>query len=238
MEYKEFEGKTLDEAIASAMRELGVQFEELDIQVISEGSKGLFGIMGNKNAKILAAKAPKNQTQKGDEQKKQKPSPVGLTHITRNKDIHRDVLEEAKKRLKDILDLMNIESKISISEDNTLEIIGDGSGLIIGKRGQTLDALQFILNRIINKDKGTPVHISLDSEGYRKRHIAYLKDIAIKMGQEARRTGHPVSLEKMNPYDRRIIHITLKDDTRVNTKSVGEGIYKKVMIFPRKAPKY
>jgi len=241
MEYKEFEGKTLDEAITSAMREIGVQFEELDIQVISEGSKGLFGIMGNKDAKILAARNPNGRTEKSVTKKdlhEQRPTSEETAHTVRGKDIDQAVLEKAKEELKEVLRLMNIESEISIREDNTLEITGDGSGLIIGKRGQTLDALQLILRRIINKGSEAPVRINLDSEGYRKRHIEYLKDIAIKMGQEARHTGRSVSLEKMNPHDRRIIHITLKDDERISTKSVGDGIYKKVMIFPKKASKY
>jgi spoIIIJ-associated protein len=241
MEYKEFEGKTLDEAIASAMREIGVQFEELDIQVISEGSKGLFGIVGNKDAKILAAKNPNGRTKKSDVKKElheQRPTPEETAHTVQGKEANQAMLEKAKEELKEVLRLMNIESKILIREDNTLEITSDGSGLIIGKRGQTLDALQLILRRIINKGSEAPVRINLDFEGYRKRHIEYLKDIAIKMGQEARHTGRSVSLEKMNPYDRRIIHITLKNDTRVGTKSVGEGAYKKVMIFPKKASKY
>jgi len=95
--------------------------------------------------------------------------------------------------------------------------------------------LQFILNRIVNKSKPEPVFITLDTEGYRQRHVNYLKSMALRMGQKARRTGQAISLEKMNPYDRRIVHLALKNENALITKSIGEGIYKKVIIVPRKA---
>ena len=135
----------------------------------------------------------------------------------------------------EILGLMGMPSEVKVSGEGSLEIVGDGSGLIIGKRGQTLDALQFVVNRIMNKARKEPVYITLDTEGYRQRHVNHLKAMALKMGQKARRTGQSVSLEKMNPYDRRIIHLALKDESGLNTRSIGEGVYKKVVIVPRKA---
>jgi spoIIIJ-associated protein len=95
--------------------------------------------------------------------------------------------------------------------------------------------LQFILNRIVNKSRPEPVFITLDTEGYRQRHVNYLKSMALRMGQKARRSGQAISLEKMNPYDRRIVHLALKNENALITKSIGEGIYKKVIIVPRKA---
>jgi spoIIIJ-associated protein len=219
MKYKEFEGKTIDEAIASAIKGLGVSFEDLDIQVISEGAKGMFGIMGNKNATILAAKKTDSSETQDDKN---------------TEETQEDILEHAKEMLREILYLMSIEAKVLILEDSDLEIIGNGSGLIIGKQGQTLDALQLIINKIINKDREQPVHITIDSEAYRKRHVEHLKNVAIKMGQKVKRTGEDVSLEKMNPYERRIIHLALKDDSDIDTKSIGEGVYKKVVISPKK----
>jgi spoIIIJ-associated protein len=135
----------------------------------------------------------------------------------------------------DLLRLMNMPGEVKIREEGILEIMGDGSGLIIGKRGQTLDSLQFILNRIVNKSRPEPVFITLDTEGYRQRHVNYLKSMALRMGQKARRSGQAISLEKMNPYDRRIVHLALKNENALITKSIGEGIYKKVIIVPRKA---
>jgi spoIIIJ-associated protein len=95
--------------------------------------------------------------------------------------------------------------------------------------------LQFLLNRIVNKSRPEPVFITLDTEGYRQRHVNYLRSMALRIGQKARRTGQAISLEKMNPYDRRIVHLALKNENGLSTKSIGEGIYKKVIIVPRKA---
>jgi spoIIIJ-associated protein len=235
-DYREFEAKTVDEAIASAMRSFRLNFEDLDIQVISEGSKGLFGLVGTKTAKILARPARKDAaTTELPEQ--EAPAPARRTPREPEAAEKEKILGQASNIISDILTHMNMSCEIKVREEGTLEIIGDGSGLIIGKRGQTLDALQFIVNRILNKDRSEPLYVTIDTEGYRQRHMDLLRSMAFKMGQKARRTGQSVSLEKMNPYDRRIIHLALKNDTRVNTKSIGDGVYKKVVIVPRKASK-
>jgi len=235
-EYREFEAKTVDEAIVAAMRTFRLNFENLDIQVISEGSKGLFGLVGTKTAKILARPARKDTvTTELPEQEVSAPAkPAPREPETAEKE---KILGQASRIISDILTRMNMSCEIKIREEGTIEIVGDGSGLIIGKRGQTLDALQFIVNRILNKDRSEPLYVTIDTEGYRQRHMDLLRSMAFKMGQKARRTGQSVSLEKMNPYDRRIIHLALKNDNRVNTKSIGDGVYKKVVIVPRKASK-
>jgi spoIIIJ-associated protein len=240
-DYTEFEAKSVDEAIIHAMKSFKADFEDLEIKVISEGSKGLFGLVGTKTAKILARKIASAETK--SEVLPQEPVKSTEPQQTTDTQSHKEVqapteeqLTEAREILKKLLALMNMpSSEINISQESILEIIGDGSGLIIGKRGQTLDALQFILNRIVNKPKQQAVYITLDTEGYRQKHLNYLRSMALKMGQRARRTGQAVSLEEMNPYDRRIIHLALKNEAGLNTKSVGEGIYKKVVILPRKA---
>lgn len=236
-EYREFEAKTVDEAIVAAMKTFRSKFENLDIQVISEGSKGLFGLVGTKTAKILArpVKANKIPVQKPSQDftESSSPKPTASSDTV----IKTEQLEKAKKIIEELLVRMNMTSEIKIRDGGTIEILGDGSGLIIGKRGQTLDSLQFIVNRILNKDRSEPSYVTVDTEGYRQRHMNHLKSMAVKMGQKARRTGQSVSLEKMNPYDRRIIHLALKNDNRVNTKSIGDGVYKQVVIVPRKASK-
>jgi spoIIIJ-associated protein len=235
-EYIEFEAKTVDEAIVAAMKSFRSSFEDLDIQVISEGSKGLFGLVGTKTAKILARPARKETTTTAVPEQEAlapaKPAPREPEAAEKEK-----ILGQASKIISDILTHMNMQCEIKVREEGTIEIVGDGSGLIIGKRGQTLDALQFIVNRILNKDRSEPLYVTIDTEGYRQRHMDLLRSMAFKMGQKARRTGQSVSLEKMNPYDRRIIHLALKNDNRVNTKSIGDGVYKKVVIVPRKASK-
>ena len=235
-EYQEFEAKTVDEAIVAAMKTFRSTFEDLDIQVVSEGSKGLFGLVGSKTAKILARKADKQKSaaSKPEPEIPVKPEPARVEPEGPEKE---KALEQASQIIAELLKCMNMNYEIKIREQGTIEIVGDGSGLIIGKRGQTLDALQFIVNRILNKDRTEPLYITIDTEGYRQRHMDLLRSMAFKMGQKARRTGQSVSLERMNPYDRRIIHLALKNDNRVNTKSIGDGVYKKVVIVPRKASK-
>jgi spoIIIJ-associated protein len=239
-DFREFEAKTVDEAVILAMKTLHADFDDLEVKVVSEGSKGLFGIIGNKTAKILVrhekavlkpdrikAEVMKTPPAASAEPKPEPPS-ESLAPTP-------EMLLEAQGVVSDLLRLLNMPGEVKVREEGLLEIMGDGSGLIIGKRGQTLDSLQFILNRIINKSRSEPVFITLDTEGYRQRHVSYLKSMALKMGQKAKRTGQAISLEKMNPYDRRIIHLALKNENGLNTKSIGEGIYKKVIIVPRKA---
>jgi spoIIIJ-associated protein len=235
-DYREFEAKTVDEAIILAMKTFHTDFEDLDVKVLSEGSKGLFGLVGTKTARILArhAHAPSVTEVNGQEMSKVQP-PQEPADEPRSPVPSQESLNEAKRIVSEILALMSMPSEIRVREEGMLEIMGDGSGLIIGKRGQTLDALQFVVNRIVNKSRKEPIYITLDTEGYRQRHVNHLKAMALKMGQKVRRTGQSISLEKMNPYDRRIIHLALKNEPGLNTKSIGEGVYKKVVIVPRKA---
>lgn len=157
-----------------------------------------------------------------------RPSPVQQA-------VPREEMDKACRIVTELLGLMNIPAEVSVRDGNTIEMAGDGSGLLIGKRGQTLDALQFIVNRMLNKNREEPVYVTVDTEGYRQRHVELLQSMALKMGQKAKRTGQSVFLEKMNPYDRRIIHLALKNDAQVNTRSVGDGVYKKVLIIPKRS---
>ncbi|HOJ12904.1 MAG TPA: RNA-binding cell elongation regulator Jag/EloR [Deltaproteobacteria bacterium] len=240
---QEFEAKTVDEAIILAMKTLHADFEDLDITVVSEGSKGLFGIVGSKNAKILARKKGPGSRPGTDRVVPPPEAPAPRQPVDTGRpgspDTQaapaQDVLEQAKEVVSRILGLIGLRAEVRPRDDGMLEIVGDGSGIIIGKHGQTLDALQFIVNRIVNKSRQDQVHVTIDTEGYRKRHIDHLKALAIKMGQKAKKTGHPVTLEKMNPYERRIIHLALKDERFLDTKSIGEGVYKRVMIVPKRA---
>jgi spoIIIJ-associated protein len=243
MEYKEFEGRSVDDAIVQAMRAFRVSFEDLDIQILVEASKGFLG-MGGKNAKIKARLATASDNDSpvdiDDTSSEMPESQTGEEILPSSKEVPEQILIEMKTVLNEILAKMQIENfEVQLRNDGVLEITGDGSGLLIGKHGQTLDALQFIINRIANKDRQDMVHITIDTEKYRERHIERLKSMAVKMGQKARKTGKSVSLEMMNPYDRRIIHLTLKSEPDLNTRSIGEGVFKKVVIQPktRKQPR-
>jgi spoIIIJ-associated protein len=210
METYEFEGKTTEEAIENASKELNLPVEELGIDVIEPGSAGIFGLVGGRKAKIKVT-------------------------VKVEPDLA-DAVSLAEKTLKDILALIPAQASVTADQSDGkihLQIQGDRSGLLIGRKGKTLDALQFIVNKIVNKAMDRKLNIVLDSENYRKRRRDSLTQLALKMGDKAKRIKKPVTTNPLNPHDRRIVHLALKDDEHVDTKSHGEGLLKKVVIIPK-----
>ena len=212
MEY-EFEGKTTEEALENASRELKLPQEELNFDIIEPGSAGIFGLVGGKRAKIK----------------------VTLDAV--EEEIDENGLRLARETLEKILELIPVETTVNAEKtDGTiaLNIQGDKSGLLIGRRGKTLDAIQYIVNKIVNKALDKKLHIVVDSEDYRSRREESLTQLALKMGDKAKKIKKPVTTNLLNPHDRRIIHLTLKEDEDLDTKSRGEGLLKKVVIIPKK----
>jgi len=218
MESYEFEGKTTEEAIGNASRQLNLPEEELSIDIIEPGSAGIFGLVGGKKAKIrvtvkdTAETDPADETDQGDG--------LGL----------------ARQTLEDILALIPVEATIVADQSDgkiNLNIEGDRSGLLIGRKGKTLDALQFIVNKIVNKALDKKINLFIDSENYRKRREDSLIQMAEKMGAKAKRIKKSVVTTPLNPHDRRIIHLALKEDDSLDTRSRGEGLMKKVVIIPK-----
>jgi len=211
MESYEFEGKTVEEAIQKACEALNAKQEDLEIEIISEGSTGIFGLMGLKKAKIKVT--PKK---------------------TR---------EEAIKLAQDMLEKLmslfpmptKIETKISTKEVR-FNIIGDGSGILIGKQGQTLNELEHLFQKMVQKQwKGLlPFKIVLDAEGYRKRRQNALVELAKKLAARVKKTGKIFSTLPLSAGERKIIHLALQKDKQVKTQSVGEGELKRVNIIPLK----
>ena len=152
-----------------------------------------------------------------------------------------DGLPIAKDALEKILALIPVETNVSAKQSDepgdaliTLNIEGDKSGLLIGRNGKTLDALQFIVNKIVNKTLGKNVRVVVDSENYRQRKIESLTQLALKLGDKAKRLKKPVTTNPLNPHDRRIVHIALKEDELLDTRSRGEGPLKKIVIMPKR----
>jgi spoIIIJ-associated protein len=146
--------------------------------------------------------------------------------------------EAAAKALRDILDRMGIDAEVSAFDDGErifLDAHGAESGLIIGKKGATLDALQYIVNRIVSKKPNDGPGVVVDAEGYRGRREDSLADLARRLAEKAVKTGRPVPVEPMNPADRRIVHVTLVDHPGVTTESDGEGLFRRVVIYPKAA---
>ena len=218
----EFEGKTTEEAIENASRELNLPVEELSIDIIEPGSAGIFGLVGGRKAKIRVA--VKNQGQKIDDDK-------GVEITDDNG------LKIAKETLENILSLIPVDTTVNAEKTDgkiALTIEGDKSGLLIGRKGKTLDALQYIVNKVVNKTLEKRTRVVVDSENYRQRRKESLTHLALKMGDKAKRIRKPITTNPMNPHDRRIVHLALKEDENLDTKSRGEGLLKKVIIIPKR----
>jgi spoIIIJ-associated protein len=222
MEDYEFEGKTTEEAIENASRELDVPVEDLNIDVIEPGSAGIFGLVGGKKARIRV------QLKDGE---------TGDTETGDTEAGDSDDLFLAQEALRNILHLIPVEATICgehVDGKISLNIEGDKSGLLIGRKGKTLDALQFIVNKIVNKALDKKIGVVVDSENYRKRRHDSLTQMALKMGEKAIRTKRPVTTSPLDPHDRRIIHMALKTDEKLDTRSRGDGMLKRVVIIPKK----
>jgi spoIIIJ-associated protein len=207
MNFLEFDGKTTEEAIESACSHFQVPPEQLEIEIVSVGSPGIFGLGGRK-ARVRAA-----LTQE----------PEG------------DLLPLARGILEQVLAKMHEPATLTASHEEdriSLLIESADAGLLIGKQGQTLDALQYLITKMVAKQTRRKARIAIDVEAYRARHNEALSQLAKKSGEKVRRSGKSVTLNPMNPYDRRIVHMALQGDKDLKTISRGEGLYKKVVISP------
>lgn len=207
MEFREFKAKTVEEAITTASMELGVASTDLDYEVIEKGSSGFLGI-GAKPAVIKA----------------------------RKKD---SFLDDIYEYLNNLFKAMDIDSDIKIDyneENNTMDIdvSGPDMGILIGKRGQTLDALQYLISLYVNKKSESYIRVKLDTENYRSRRKDTLENLAKNIAFKVKRTKRSFTLEPMNPYERRIIHSALQNDRYVSTRSEGEEPYRRVVVYLKK----
>ncbi len=207
MEFKEFKAKTVEEALTNASMELGVASTELDYEVIEKGSSGFLGI-GAKPAIIKA----------------------------KTKD---SFLDEIQTYLDNLFKAMEVESKVTIDYDKdegvmNIDVAGPDMGILIGKRGQTLDALQYLISLFVNKKSESYIRVKLDTENYRQRRKDTLENLARNIAFKVKRTRRSFTLEPMNPYERRIIHSSLQNDKYVSTRSEGEEPYRKVVVYLKK----
>jgi spoIIIJ-associated protein len=147
-----------------------------------------------------------------------------------------DLLPQAQGFLEQLLDLMGekakVEGRVDEEERLNLKIDAEDAGLLIGKQGQTLEALQYLLTKMMAKKARRKVRVFIDIESYRARHQEALTQLALKSGEKAKKSGKPITLNPMNPHDRRIIHLALQGDRELKTMSRGEGLYKKVVVYP------
>ena len=208
MDFVEYKGKTLDEALMQASVDLGCASTDLEYEVVSEGSTGFLGIIGSKPF-VIKARKPKEFT------------------------------DDVREYLENLFKAMDIQTEIHLEfneEENVLDIELEGPemGILIGKRGQTLDALQYIISLAVNKKSDSYIRVKLDTENYRARRKETLENLAKNIAFKVKRTKRSFALEPMNPYERRIIHSTLQNDKYVATRSEGEEPYRKVIVYLKK----
>ena len=257
MDYKEYTGKTVNDLITDPCQDLGVTSDRLDYVVVDEGSSGFLGL-GAKNAVIKArikseeaveeaapapaaaeevkeaVKAEVNEVVKAEAVKSEEAPAVKEEKIIPVSDPAK-YEASAKKFLEDVFKAMNMEATIKTSfelSENALdiELAGNDMGILIGKRGATLDSLQYLVSLVVNKDSEQYIRVKVDTEDYRERRRATLENLAKNVSAKVKRTGRPYELESMNPYERRIIHSALQDNDYVYTYSEGEGTNRHIVV--------
>jgi len=229
----EFEGKTKEEALANACKELGLSEEEMETEVLSYGSSGIFGLVGVKKAKIRVA-VPESVAPAPA------PAPAAPTEPeseTETVPASTDIVQTAKEAIDEIVSHIADDTSVTATataDEITLEVHGGNAALLIGKHGKTLDALQYLVQRIVQKQGGTRIRVTVDVEGYRSRRKDSLSRLALRLSEKVKQTGKPATIKPMNAYDRRIVHLALKKENKVRTQSKGTGTFRKVVIYPQK----
>ena len=264
----EQQGKTVDDAIQKALEQLQVSREQVSVEILDEGSRGLFGLMGSKPAKVrvmvntestynaikeelqavqkneqvyqetsrsTAAQEdrtrPKEQPQK--EQQHEEKQEVQSTPPQYDEENFQKIISTAKEALQVILKQLQIEYSVEVKrrEDQILlNIHCDNENFLIGRRGTTLDAVQYLVNRIANKNAQEKIQVVLDTSNYRVNRKQRLQRLAQRLSRRVKMTGKPVTVAPMNPHDRRIIHLALQDDPSIKTLSRGTGFMRRVVI--------
>ncbi len=202
MEFKEFTGKTVDDAITEALVSFGTTSDQLEYEIVEKGSTGFLGF-GNKNAVIKA----------------------------RKKFTPEDIITDFITKVTSAMGL-TVRTEIKKEDESTfnVELFGDDMGILIGKRGQTLDSLQYLTNLAINKNSEEYLKVKIDTEDYRKRRKDTLENLAKNIAFKVKRTKKSVALEPMNPFERRVIHSALQQDRYVTTHSEGEEPFRHVVV--------
>ncbi|MBP5154442.1 MAG: protein jag [Lachnospiraceae bacterium] len=211
MEFKNYSAKTVDDAISAAILEMKIASDQLEYEVIDNGSAGFLGF-GSRPAVIRA----------------------------RRKETTEGIAEEF---LKDIFRSMGMEVTLVTEYDEeqhmlNIDLQGSDMGILIGKRGQTLDSLQYLTSLVVNKQSEEYIRVKLDIENYRERRAETLEHLARSLAAKVKKSRKPMALEPMNPYERRIIHACLQNDRYIITGSEGDEPYRHVVISPRRSGKY
>ncbi len=252
---QEFNAATVDEALMKAAAGTGVPREELSFEVLDEGSTGFLGI-GARDARVLVhgAFAAQTETRSEDEPVEAyavettvppseaepvpedvAPEPVPAGPLSENEAASEELLEEVRESISSVLAAMGFEARVDVYDADDFiaaDVTSDNTALFIGQKGETIDALQYLVNASVYRQRPFAKRIVLDAEGYRQRRVEAVQGLAHRTARRAVREGRTVELPPMNPSERRVVHLYLKDNPKVTTASEGNGENRKVRIFP------
>src|SRR5690625_4607465 len=228
-------GRSVEEAIQEALDELGIEREAAEIVVLEEGSKGLFGLLRGKSARVRVgrkATSPLASDRTG--------AGTSDAEARRLEDERNAAIDRARIFLAGILERLGISAGIEMREDENIvhmNVTGSDLGLVIGRKGQTLDSIQYLVNIVANRQGRVRVRIVIDAEGYRERREQFLRGMAQRMAERVRRRGRKAVLEPMSALERRVVHMALRDEPEVATYSEGKDPYRRVVIVRKRAAK-
>jgi spoIIIJ-associated protein len=262
MRWVEAEGESIDAAIEAALVSLGVTRDRVEVEILSNAARGLFGLGGRKarvratlrqsiteqflreadepdDSVEQAAAAPAVDRRRRTESERSERRPREPI-LARDERIATPpdaaVAQSAGEVLRTIVGHIGVSADVQarVDEDSVvLDLAGDASGVLIGRKGQMLDALEYLVSRIVSRDQTSAVHVVIDCERYRERRREALQELARRMAEEAKRKRRAVKLNAMNPRDRRIVHLILQQDASITTRSSGKGHFRKLIIIPR-----
>ena len=236
----EVRGRTVEEAINKGLEELGLTREQVDVELVNEASRGLFGLGGGEALVRLTPHIETEPVPPAPPPAVVSPTATETTPAESETTPAPDPAQAGKVALEQLLRGMGIRSQVVIhpGEDDegpefVLDIVGADLGILIGRRGETLRDLEYIARLIVAQQVHRTVRFAVDVEGYRSRRERQLKELAKRMADHVRQSRQPMTLEAMPPHERRIIHITLREHPTVKTQSIGEGDHRRVMILPK-----
>jgi spoIIIJ-associated protein len=252
----ESEGETIDEAIEKALQTLRVGREQVEVEILAGATRGVFGFGGKKARVRATVRAPLvTRLEEGDRRPAPSdpretpliPSPSSsapsiMAAVPAGSPPSDAVLERCRDLVVSLISHLGVSCTVRARPGEeagvvVLEISGDSGGLLIGRRGATLDAIEYVVNRIIGREEETAAgRVIVDVEGYRERRREYLTALAHRLAEKVKQSGHVVTLNPMSPRDRRVVHIALQGDTVVATRSQGEGHFRKILIVPVERP--
>ena len=252
MEYQEFSAKNVDDAITEACETLMVTSDRLDYEVVSNGSSGFLGIASkpavikarvkeeNAKSEVKETVSTPKETKKEEKKETKESVKEEKKEEVKKSDVNGDeLIAKANSFLKEVFDAMKMEVTVDTkfnADENILdvELSGAEMGVLIGKRGQTLDSLQYLISLVVNRDVQDYIHVKVDTENYRERRKATLENLAKNISIKVKKTRQSVALEPMNPYERRIIHSALQNDRYVTTHSEGDEPFRRVVVTLKK----